>query len=36
MLNGKVMIIHLIVGLMLLKMSYFLPYIHSKNTIEVE
>ena len=40
MLNGKVMIIHLIVGLIkryfYIKMSYFPPYGHSKNKIEVE
>ena len=38
MLNGKVMIIHLIVGLIkrycYIKMSYFPPYGHSKNKIE--
>ena len=41
MLNGKIMIIHLIVGLtkeiLLYKMSYFLePYTHSKNKGNVE
>ena len=40
MLHGKLMIIHLIVGLIkktfYIKMSYFPPYGHSKNKIEVE
>ena len=40
MSNRKVMIIHLIVGLikktLLYKMSYFQPYDHGKNKIEVE
>ena len=40
MVNGKVVISHLIVGLIkrycYIKMSYFTPYGHSKNKIEVE
>ena len=40
MLDGKVMMIHLIVGLtkniFLLKLSYFLPCGHSKNKLEVK
>ena len=40
MSNGKVMIIHLIVGLIkrycYIKMSYFPLHSHSKNKIEVE
>ena len=37
--NGKIMILHFIVGLIknvVKKMSYFPPYSHSKNKAEVE